>query len=89
MITNLPATVSISEDATTTLTLFTVATSDNNPGDTYTCVISNTDSVEPFYLERNPPVSGSKDNNIFSKVIIKRFRNSKAVQSILPLLTSF
>ncbi|XP_060588388.1 uncharacterized protein LOC132743831 [Ruditapes philippinarum] len=58
VITNLPATVPISEDTTTTKTLFTVVTSDDNIADTYTCAIVNTMSVEPFYLDRDPPVSG-------------------------------
>jgi hypothetical protein len=81
VITNLPETVPISEDTTTTKTLFTVVTSDDNTADTYTCAIVNTMSVEPFYLDRDPPVSGGENKAYTS--MFRKYMESKNQKNTL------
>lgn len=48
----------MSEDLAADEVVFKVDTDDDNENDPYTCEIVNTNPVEPFYLERIPPVSG-------------------------------
>ncbi|XP_060592560.1 uncharacterized protein LOC132747251 [Ruditapes philippinarum] len=57
-ITNLPATVNVSEDLATESIVFVVDVQDENDNDPFTCEIVNAASVLPFYLERIPPISG-------------------------------
>ncbi|KAH3808582.1 hypothetical protein DPMN_136939 [Dreissena polymorpha] len=57
----MPASASIHEDETRTLTLWTIETTDGNADDEVTCVITNPAENKPFYITET--FKGSNGNS--------------------------